>query len=143
MLEAVVAPMTDSELSLPRPQAGRSFRRSITAHPAISGEKEQVSFVSSARMLDGENPVLQSMCKLLTSLLRLPTAGVLPCCRESPAHDRHDRHLAISQHQQARSMHVPSMAGCLHCCPGCPQQGYACQQGSQALPQGHVMSACS
>ena len=43
MLEAVVAPMTDSELSLPRPQAGRSFRRSITAHPAISGEKEQVS----------------------------------------------------------------------------------------------------
>ena len=81
MLEAVVTPMTDSEPSVPRPQAGRSFRRSISAHPALSTDKEQVSFVSAARMLDGENPVLQSMCKLLTSLLRLPTAGALPRCR--------------------------------------------------------------
>ena len=88
MLEAVVAPMTDS---VPRPQAGRSFRRSITAHPASSADKEQVSFVSAARMLDGENPVLQSMCKLLTSLLRLPTAGELPRWEYPSARARRDR----------------------------------------------------
>ncbi len=67
--------MTDSEFSFPRPPTSKSFRRSLSAHPAQSHEKDRVSFVSAVHLQDSENPVLQSMCKLLTSLLRVPVAG--------------------------------------------------------------------
>ena len=52
--------------------------RSLSARPAHGHEKDRVSFVSTVYLPDNENPVLQSMCKLLTSLLRLPAAGK-PC----------------------------------------------------------------
>lgn len=37
MLEAEVRPMTDSEFTFPRPQPGRSFRRSFSALPGQVG----------------------------------------------------------------------------------------------------------
>ena len=67
--------MTDSEFSFSRPAAAKSFRRSLSAHPTQSPDKDQVSFVSAVHLQGSENPVLQSMCKLLTSLLRFPVAG--------------------------------------------------------------------
>ncbi|KAK9908320.1 hypothetical protein WJX75_005984 [Coccomyxa subellipsoidea] len=36
----------------------------------------RVSFLSASRVPEDEDPVLMSMCKLLTSLLRIPAAGV-------------------------------------------------------------------
>lgn len=70
--------MTDSEFSSSGPAIAKSFRRSLSARPTQSHEKDRVSFVSAVHLQDSKNPVLQSMCKLLTSLLRLPVAGK-PC----------------------------------------------------------------
>ena len=75
MLEAEVRPTTDSEFSFPRPSTAKSFRRSLSAHPAQSHEQDRLAFVSAVHLKDSENHVLQSMCKLLTSLLRVPVAG--------------------------------------------------------------------
>ena len=69
--------MSENDFSFPSPQAGRAFQRSMSAHPAPAYEKDQVFFVSAAHMKDVENPVLQGMCRLLTSLLRVPAAGKL------------------------------------------------------------------
>ena len=71
--------MTDSGFSFPRPPPAKTFSlRGLGAHIASGPEKVPVSFVSAVYLPDSENPVLQSMCKLLTSLLRLPAAGK-PC----------------------------------------------------------------
>jgi hypothetical protein len=43
----------------------------------------RVSFLSASRVPEDEDPVLMSMCKLLTSLLRIPAAGK---CLNFPAH---------------------------------------------------------
>ena len=76
MLEAEVRPMTDDDaFSFPSAQSGKTFRRSVSAHPTQGHDKDRVSFVAAVHMQGTENPVLQSMCKLLTSLLRLPAAG--------------------------------------------------------------------
>lgn len=76
MLEAEVRPMTDDDVvSIPSAHLGKTFRRSLSAHPSQGHDKDRVSFVAAVHMPGTENPVLQSMCKLLTSLLRLPAAG--------------------------------------------------------------------
>ena len=71
--------MTDSSFRLPRPPPTKGFSlRSLHPHSTQCHEKDPVSFVSAVYLPDSENPVLQSMCKLLISLLRLPAAAK-PC----------------------------------------------------------------